>query len=118
LDGGVNGEQVAVAREALHIARAQYELLKRKLSQQVEQYHLQLKVLDMQWQADQVAAEYREIELERNRALYEQEQRSNLGDALVGISQSHRRSAESRFQALLVRARLDQLTGKEIVIHE
>lgn len=118
LDGGVNSQQVAAAREALRIARARYELQKRQLSEEINQQHLQLKVLDAQWQADQIAAEYREIELERNRALYEQEQQSNLGDALVGVSKSHLRSAQSRFEAILTRARLDWLVGKEIVINE
>jgi outer membrane protein TolC len=117
-DGGQQGYEVAAAREQLQIARAEHELLRRQLAQQIAHYHLQLTVLEAQWRADRVANEHSEIELERNRALYEQEQQSNFGDALVGVSKSHLRSAESRFQALLIRARLDQVTGKEVVVYE
>ena len=117
-DGGQQGYAVAAAREQLQIARARHELLKRQIHERIAQYHLQLKMLAAQWQADQIASEYSEIELERNRALYEQEQQSNFGDALVGVSQSHLRSAKSRFELLLTRARLDQIIGKEVVVHE
>ena len=118
MDNGINGEQIVQARAQLHKAEARLEQQQRTLREQLEQYHLQLKVLKAQWKADQIAAEYRDIELDRNRALYEQEQQSNLGDALVGISRSHLRSAKSRFQAMLVKARIEQLIGKEIVVHE
>ncbi len=117
-DGGQQGHAVAAAREQLQIARAEHELLKRKIEEQIAHYHLQLKVMEAQWQADEIASEYSEIELERNRALYEQERQSNFGDALVGVSQSHLRSAKSRFELLLTRARLDQIRGKEIVVDE
>lgn len=117
-DGGQQGHAVAAAREELQVARAEHELLKRQVREQITQYHLQLKVLEAQWRADQIASEYSEIELERSRALYEQEQQSNFGDALVGVSQSHLRSAKSHFELLLTRARLDQISGKEVVVHE
>ena len=115
-DGGIQTHRTRQAQQQLRSAEAAHEQLQRELTETLERHHLQLSVLVAQWQADQIAAEFREVELERNRALYEQEQQSNLGDALVGISRSHLRSAESRFQALLTRARLDQLTGKEIRI--
>ncbi len=117
-DGGVNRQEVAESREALRAARATLEQLKRTVDDEVSRNVLELQVLEAQWRADQVAIDYREVELERNRALYEQEQQSNLGDALVGISKSHLRTAESRFKAMLIQARLNRLMGKEIGIDE
>lgn len=118
LDGGESGRKVAAAREALRQEQAKLELERRKVTEMVHQAHLEMEVLKAQWQADRIAEEYRDIELDRNRALYEQERQSNFGDSLIGVSASHLRSAKSRFAALMLRARLDRLSGKEIVINE
>ncbi len=118
LDGGANGQEVAAARGVLSTARARLEQTRRQVREEISHRYLELQALDAQWRADQIAAEYYEIELERSRALYEQEQQSNFGDALVGISKSHLRTAESRFRAMLIRARLEQLTGEEITVYE
>ena len=118
LDGGENGRQVAAARETLRQARAKLEMERRKVTETVHQLYLEMETLKAQWQADRIAEEYRDIELDRNRALYEQERQSNFGDSLIGVSASHLRSAKSRFAVLMLRAKLDRLTGKEIVINE
>ncbi len=118
LDGGTKGHEVAAAREELRLARIRLESERRNVGELAAQYYLELNALEAQWRADQVAEAFSDIELDRNRALYELERQSNFGDALVGVSASHLRSASSRFAAMLTRARLDQLIGKEIVIHE
>ena len=82
------------------------------------QLYLQLISLEAQWGADQLAEEYRDFELDRNRALYEQEQQSNFGDALVGVSSAHLRSAKSRFEAMLIYTKLEYLIGKEVTLNE
>ncbi|HIJ21937.1 MAG TPA: TolC family protein [Gammaproteobacteria bacterium] len=117
-DSGSRDYQLAAAREVLHQAQSALEVEKRTIATEIDQLYLQLISLEAQWGADQLAEEYRDFELDRNRALYEQEQQSNFGDALVGVSSAHLRSAKSRFEAMLIYTKLEYLIGKEVTLNE
>ncbi len=118
VDGGARAAKMARAQYELEQLEAELEQERQQLSQEVTALYLELQTLQWQWQADLLATDYREVDLERNRARYEQELQANLGDALVEISRGHLRRAESRFQALLIRARLQWMQGEEITVDE
>jgi hypothetical protein len=61
--------------------------------------------------ADQRLA-FRDLYLERQRALYEMELQVNLGDAMVKLTEAQWHAARVEFDIVLARARLDALLGR------
>jgi len=55
--------------------------------------------------------EYRDLQLERSRGLYELELRSNLGTSMVGTAEANMRSRSIEYQLALSFARLEALMG-------
>jgi len=59
-------------------------------------------------------ADYRDLQLERSRGLYELELRSNLGTAMVGTAEANMRTRNIEYQLALSFARLEALLGKPL----
>jgi len=72
---------------------------------------LQLQTLKVQREAAGVGRDYRELYLDRSRALYELEVNADLGDAMVRLTEAELAEVDTEFQTALAWARLDALTG-------
>jgi outer membrane protein TolC len=62
----------------------------------------------------QISQDFRELALDRSRALYEMEATTNLGDAMVAISEVRFRQAETDFQLALAWMELNLLLGQTV----
>ncbi len=61
-----------------------------------------------------ITENYRELDLDRSRALYEMEATTNLGEAMVAISEVRFRRAENDFQLALAWMELNLLLGQTV----
>lgn len=110
-DGGVTDAAVRRANVDLNkqiFERRQYEL---ELRSQVRQLVEQFRILNATYDSNQVFTDYRELYMDRSRALYDLEVKTDLGDAMIEISESHLRNARQQFQMALVLAQLNLLAG-------
>jgi hypothetical protein len=82
------------------------------LRETVTELWLELQNLRVRLDALGVLGDYRELYLDRSRALYEMEVRTDLGDAMVATSAVRYRRAEAVFDMLMAEARLAALTGR------
>lgn len=103
----------AVAREQAEVYRIQAQLGQARLTvrQAVLDSWLSLQTLAVQRKAAQTEGDYRDLSLDRSRALYDMEVRTDLGDAMVRISDAQLNAASTDFQIAMTWARLDALTG-------
>jgi outer membrane protein TolC len=78
---------------------------------------LWLELEGLQVRGDELAVlrDSRELNLDRNRALYELEVAADLGDAMVEISDLRLREAELEFRTAIVWAQLDALRGQRVL---
>ncbi len=113
LSGGQT--DAAVAREKAEVYRLQAELAdaEERVRQQVLELWLQLNALRIQREAMQTASEYRELYLDRSRALYELEVKTDLGDAMVRLTETEREALRTDFEIALAWERLDLLIGTQ-----
>ena len=58
--------------------------------------------------------DFRELALDRSRALYEMEATTNLGDAMVAVSEVRFKQAETDFQLALAWMELNLLLGQPV----
>jgi hypothetical protein len=58
--------------------------------------------------------DYRDLYLDRSRALYEMEVKTDLGDSMVEVSEARLKFAKVKFNTALTWARLDALIGNEV----
>ncbi|MEJ2106762.1 MAG: TolC family protein [Acidiferrobacteraceae bacterium] len=70
-----------------------------------------LEVLDVRRKAAQVRGDYREMYLDRARALYEMEKEVSLGDAMTRMTEAQWMSMQVKFDLAMTWARIDALTG-------
>jgi len=96
----------------------QLEAEKIQLHQEIEQQVLELwlKISDLKQQYDDpdFNMDYRELYLDRSRALYELEVTSDLGDAMVELSQAQLFKAQILFELAVSWAKLDALLGNNM----
>ena len=94
--------------------RRQLELdIRQKVRELTEEFAL----LEAQHQANDAFSGYRELYMDRSRALYELEVKTDLGDAMIQISESQVRDARQTFQMALLLARLNHLLGEDDVMN-
>jgi len=110
--GGEAG--AAVARAGARLAADQAELaqalmhLQQRLLERVQQ----LDTLAIKRQSARQRLRYRELSLDRQRALYEMERQTSLGDALTKMTEADWLAARIEFQTALTRAQIDALLGR------
>jgi outer membrane protein TolC len=103
-----------VAREMAQFSKLQAatEKLKLELTQAfLESY---LDITQLQSAARNAASTYvdfRDLQLERSRGLYELELKSNLGTSMAGTAEAHMRARQIEYQLALSFARLEALMG-------
>ena len=109
------GERVdaAVARERARLYRLQAELQDRaeQIRQEILELWLQLENLQTKRRQMQAESEYRELYLDRSRALYDMEVTTDLGDAMVRITEAERDALLTDFNIALVWEQLRVLAG-------
>ncbi len=110
-DGGTTHSAVARCQAALYKAEAQLREGEEELRQAVLDQWLELDNLRIQ--REQVAAQrrYRDLYLDNSRAKYEMELQTDLGDAMVRLSEAQLAEADVRFSTALAWERMDALTG-------
>lgn len=105
------------------VSRQQAELLKQRALLRQAEMDVGQALLDIWLQWDQLKVqrdemesliEFRDLYLDRSRALYELEWKTDLGDSMVRVSDARYRLARVRFDAAIAKARLDALLGKEV----
>ena len=93
-------------------------LIKQELEQQILELWLRISNLKQQFSDPDFNIDYRDLYLERSRALYELEVTSDLGDAMVELTQAQLFKAQTVFDLAISWARLDSLLGNLMAYYE
>lgn len=112
LTGGARDAAIAQARAELRSSRASLRAAEHALRQTVLDLWLGLGTLKRQLEALQVRGDFRELYLDRSRALYELEVKTDLGDAMTEISALRLDLAYARFEWMMAQAQLAALAGR------
>lgn len=114
LNGG--GVKADVAQQQAELVRLKAEL--RKAEMEVQQAVLDnwqlLDSLRIEREEMKALLDYRDLYLDRSRALYEMEVKTDLGDSMVEVSEARLKMARVKFNTALTWARLDALQGNEV----
>lgn len=107
----------AIAREmaGLRQSRALLQETEYELRQQVLEQIMQLQTFDERQDESWAEQDYRELYLDRSRAIYEMEVKTDLGDAMVRLTEAELLAAQTRFETALAWARLDALAGGSLL---
>ncbi len=109
--GGRNQSAVAKASALLQKKRAQLNKAKFDLRQSALLLVQQLETLKVSRRAARTRSDYRELYLDRSRALYEMEAQVSLGDAMTRMTEAQWKAAKVEFEMALVWARVSALEG-------
>ncbi len=112
LTGGARDAAVAVAGAKLRESSARLAGTEQALRQEVLDLWLHLETLRTDLDGLEARSNYRELYLDRSRALYELEVNTDLGDAMVEISALDFDVARAEFDWMVTQARLAALAGR------
>lgn len=112
--GGRSGAERARARALLRRTEADIAAAELNLRQDVQALWEEINVLRANRDEARTRMEFRELSLDRSRALYEMEAEADLGDAMVFSTEARLREARLDYQLLLNWARLDLLRGQTV----
>ncbi|MET0047229.1 MAG: TolC family protein [Sedimenticola sp.] len=117
-NGGAVDAGVARKRAQLRERRAALLQAERDVRQAVLELWMELKSLKLQVSEMEILGDYRELYLDRSRALYELEVKSDLGDAESRIVDAQLQKMKTEFDTALAWARLDALRGSLVTAGE
>ena len=109
--GGEDRAAIALALARLHEQEARLRRAELDLRQAVLDLVQELESLKVERNAAKVRTAYRDLYLDRSRALYELEVKSDLGDAMTRVTEAQWLAAQVEFRLALTWARIDALTG-------
>ena len=112
LDGDRIDAGVAKARSRLYQLQARLKQKEMEIQQQVLEVVLGLEIAKVKYEEADTAMNFVELSLDKSRALYELEVKSDLGYAMVKYSAAERKLAKITFDTSLAWATLDALTGR------
>lgn len=114
--GGATKAQTARRRAELQTAQARLEKQRLAVRQAVVEAWGELG--DLKAKRDEMASlsAYRDLYLDRSRALYEQEVKTDLGDAMVRTSDARLKVAQTEFRIALTWARVQALLGQTVSV--
>ena len=115
--GGKVSAEIAQQQAELRRSQAQLAARQQDIKIALQELHGQLNVLRIQREESKALHDFRELYLDRSRLQYEQEMRTDLGDAMVRQSEARLRTAETEFAIALTRARLEALIGKPLAMN-
>ncbi|QFY89279.1 TolC family protein [Magnetovirga frankeli] len=110
--GARNRAEQAQAESEVLLKSAELKAAELELRHRLTQLWSELHDLQARRAALQQAADYHELNLDRSRALYQMEVSTDLGDAMLRISQQRLDEAELNYRAELVWAEIDALGGR------
>lgn len=110
--GGKVGADVAQATAEMRRANGVLAQRESDVRTAVAELYNRLTHLRAQREEANVLTDYRDLYLDRSRMLYEQEMRTDLGDAMTRTSEAKLRKAEAEFAIAMTLARLEALIGK------
>jgi outer membrane protein TolC len=106
------GQRTAQLREAT----ASLRQAQMAVGQQVLEAWQTMQSLKVGREQTSVQQEFRELELDRNRTLYQMEVQSDLGDAMVNITDARLQKARVEYDLAIQWAKIQALTGQTIKI--
>jgi len=112
--GGSTRASIAKEQAIVRNQRAKLAIQYAHLEQSLLDVWLELNNLKAQREQAIAQLDYRELYLDQRRALYELETKTNLGDAMVQISEAQRYLKQTEFDIAYRWAQLDALLGKKI----
>ncbi|MCF6211057.1 MAG: TolC family protein [Gammaproteobacteria bacterium] len=113
--GGETRAQTTQRRAELQAARARLERRRREIREAVLESWSVLHSLRARRQELVVQAEYRDLYLDRSRALYELEIKSDLGDAMTQTSDVRLQQARVDYEITLAWGRVRALLGQDVM---
>ena len=110
--GGEDRAAIETAFARLHQAEARVAGIELELRQAVLDLVQEVESLRIERNAAKVRSAYRELYLDRSRALYELEVRTDLGDAMARLTEAQWLAAQTEFRLALAWARIDAVSGE------
>jgi len=110
--GSRTDAQTANAQATLYRVKAQLEDTQSQIRQRLLDTWLTLQSLQARRQEMKVLQDYRDLNLDRSRALYEMEVTADLGDAMVQITEAEYLSRQTDYQMAEAWTRLEIMTGQ------
>jgi outer membrane protein TolC len=110
--GGEDSAAIAQALARLHEHEARLAKGEFELRQSVLDLVQELESLKVALEAAKVRNSYRDLYLDRSRALYEMEVRTDLGDAMTRSTEAQWLAAQAEFRQAIAWAKIDALTGQ------
>lgn len=109
--GGRVDADAAKQQAELYRLQAELTAAEEQIKQTVLELWLELDALLLQREQMRAQMNYRELSLDRSRALYELEVRTNLGDSMVRVTEAERQAMLTDFNIALGWEKMDVLTG-------
>ncbi len=114
LSGGAKEAGIAKANAVLQQARADLLTAELRLRQEALEIWMRRQEILVDIEAFKALGDYRDLYLDRSRALYELEVRTDLGDAMTQTTAVHWRLMDALFNWAINQARLRALSGAEV----
>ncbi len=118
ITGGETRARTTRRRAELQAVRARLERRRREIREAVLDSWSALHSLRARRQELAVQADYRDLYLDRSRALYELEVKSDLGDAMTQTSDVRLQQARVDYEITLAWARVRALLGQDVTLNE
>ena len=115
-DGGAIEAEVNQAKAKNLQLDAQIKIKEQALRDEVADIYFQLKMLKSEKSQNQKFGDYSDLYLDYSRALYENESATDLGDAMVRLSQANYNQISWQFKQALLWSKLDLLMAKPIQV--
>jgi len=112
--GDKSDVDIAKALNKVHQIEADIALIKTKVADSILILWLEFDSLKSKLQQMQALTDYRELYLDRNRALYELEVKSDIGDAMVRISEAERSYLQTQYEMMIVMAKIELEVGQKL----
>jgi len=112
ISGGRDTARIAEELARVRERRALLETARLEVREQVVELVLELQALEVEREEIDALERYRDLYLDRSRALYELEVTADLGDAMAQTSEVKVRRAKNLFATALAWAKLDALVGR------
>ena len=110
--GGEDSAAIAAGLARLHEQEARQARAELDLRQTVLDLVQEAETRKVERKAAQVKISYRDLYLDRSRALYELEVRTDLGDAMTQMTEAQWEAAQAEYRLALAWAKIDALTGQ------
>ncbi len=112
--GNKTDVETAKALYSVNQIKSNISLLKDKIGTSILDLWLEFDALKGKLQEMQALTNYRELYLDRSRALYELEVKTDLGDAMVRVSEAERDFLETQYDMALVLTKLEIEVGQTV----